>query len=214
MNNRQENIISRNYAVRTFFAKNLSTLAAEVPYLTTAVSQFNLALQKIGENIMIATEDRIGYTEQKKAIRHQMQQLCLKVANALKAYAIQNNDSLLEKKVSIAPSDFGKQREAVVLYNCGQILEQAQTLAAELVPLGISAAKIAELQAIITQFGQYIQMPINQKAKAIEAGKMANTYIAECNKWLKIIDALMVTQMDNFPLLYLQFKGNKKIINE
>lgn len=215
MNATQENKVSMFYKVRTFFTNHEATLTVEIPYLSTVIPRFYSKIAEIQTNDMIATDDTIGYTEQKQIFRTNMRNNTLKVAGAIKAYGIEQAEAITIRKASITKSQIDNARDTDALYFCNKTLEKAQALgSAILTPYGVNDAVILSLENSVQAFDNFLQAPKDEKFEIVGAGKLVDKCIAECDEILQQVDALMETQVDNFPLLYLQYQGDRSIDDE
>ena len=212
MNAIQENKVSRNFKVITFFNDHLATLSPGVAYLTTAVNNFIAKQDELSTYDMQATESTIGYTMQKAAYRTQLRDETLRIAGALKAQAIVINDKVGIYNYSLTKSQLDSARDTDILHIADTIAIAAAAVgAAVLVPFGVNGALITNLAATVTQFKTYIQRPKNEKFEGKSAGEMVDACLTELDEQLVLIDALMLTQKEDFPQLYLQYLGDRSI---
>lgn len=211
MNAIQENKISMYYKVRTFFTTNLTALAVNAPVLDDQVTNFNVALLSLGSFETIATEDITGYALQKQNNRTTMRDLAITVAGALRSLAAVNKDDALKRKATITRTDIDQTRDTDALFICDRLRALAAENAADLIPFGITAAKLLAFTTSVSDFREIIQVPADQRSESSAAGKMVDAEIEDIDEILLIIDGLMDAQSLDFPLLYQQYRLDRLI---
>jgi len=212
MNAYQENKVSSLFKSKTFFNEHGVTLAANLPYLVTAIASFTNELDLIEDYEMQASESTIGYTLQKQANRQAMQSSALIVSNGLKALALSTSDLVGVKNASFTKTQFDNYRDTEALYWAGEILEDAQAVAPlVLVPFGIPGSFLISFAGEILSYKNFIQKPKYEKSESAMAGVRVDEKIAKCDSILELIDALIRTQKDIFPDLYLLYFNTRKI---
>lgn len=211
MNANQENKVSMFFKVRIFFAENLGTLGALVAQLITYVADFNNKVDEIQQYDTEATENLVGHTVQKQDYKNTMRDLTLIVSNGVKAYSLSQGDKVTAFKYSINKSDIDSARDTNALYACERIYNYAQTIAASLIPFGVPASKITDLQAAVNNFKSILQDPKDERAESTAAGNKVDIAIKEADEILVVIDSLMATQAIDNDFLYLHYLNTRKI---
>lgn len=211
MNATQENKVSMFFKVRIFFAENLGTLGAIIAQLITYVADFNNKVDEIQTYDTEATENLVGHTIQKQDYKNTMRDLTLIVSNGVKAYSLAQGDKVTAFKYSINKSDIDSARDTNALYACERIYTYAQTIAASLIPFGVPASKMTDLQAAVNNFKSILQDPKDERAESAAAGNKVDKAIKEAEEILTVIDSLMATQAIDNDFLYLHYLNTRKI---
>ena len=211
MNAIQENKVSMFYKVRIFFSENLAILGASVAQLITHVANFNNKVDEIQQYDTEATENLVGHTVQKQDYKVTMRDLTLVVSNGVKAYSLSLGDKVTAFKYAINKSDIDNARDTNALYACERIYNHAQTIAAALIPFGVSATKITDLQAAVNNFKSILQDPKDERAQSTAAGSKVDIAIKEADDILILIDSLMATQAIDYNFEYLHYLNARKI---
>jgi len=214
MNANQENKVSSFFKVRTFFNSNLGTLSPSAPILTTRVGLFTAELDNIQVLDTEATEDITGAFIQKNNLRNIMTSRAVNISGALMSLAASVNDELQFKKVKLFKSSANNGRDTEALYLCERVLGFAQASGVLLVPYGITALKITELQNAALAYKAMIQKPGDESAESLAAGKLVDVAIDQCDTHLRVIDGIMQAISEEFPLLFLQYQADRAIDNE
>ncbi|MES2616798.1 MAG: hypothetical protein V4613_02910 [Bacteroidota bacterium] len=211
MNARQENKLSMYYRVSTFFAHNMAPLAAQVPALPTQVALFTTALDELGNAEMQATEVIKGYAQQKKMYKDNLCTMAISIAGALKALATVTNDGLVLRRATITRSQLANTPATDMYFTCRILGEEAADHAAELLPYGITPALLADYQTVLTNYENSIDTTTTARDQSRRAGQRVDLAMLELDTLLLTLDALMDTQQSALPLLYNQYKLNRKI---
>lgn len=214
MTSNQENKVSMYYKVRTFFANNQATIAANVTALPAMLADFNTRLTALSEHDIEATTNISGYATQKTALRGNMRDRCLEVAGALKAFFFAEKDNVMYEKVSINKSTLDKSRDTDALFKCKSMYIIAHANAASILPYGVSAAKLTALNDAIEGYEAFIQNPRDQRSLATAAGQKVDKDITEIDDLLVVVDGMMDSQASDFPALYTQYKLDRAIDDE
>jgi hypothetical protein len=211
MNAIQENKVSMYFKVRLFFTNHLTTLATLVPALTAAVATFNAKLDLLGAYDQTATEANDGYATQKDIYRKDMRDKAMIVANGIKAYALTIADMSLAAKATIVKSTLDMMRDTDVLYWCENLITIANPIATPLIPMGVTAAKLAACVSATAKYKSYIQAPADQRSESEAAGIAVDIKIKETDATLELIDALIETQRQDQAQLYNKYQGDRGI---
>lgn len=206
-----ENRVSMYFKVREFFSNHLATLQVTAPALTPNLNTFNNQLDELGNLITLADTNQEGQATQKQNYRNEMQNQALAVSGALYALGKMNQDEPLAAKAYNTKTALGNLRDTDVLYTCERLLALANEHAANLVPLGIDAAKITAFGNAITAYKNAIQDPADARSQIKAANATAEIKSDEINQTLIITDALMLAISNDHNQLYLQYRADRLI---
>lgn len=208
MNNLRENKLSRNMKVVTFFATNGGTLSANAPALTAQITAFEAKNAECVNFAQEADEDITGASLQKTYLRNQMRDLALAVSGALQAHFLLTQDLRAAEKAKMTKSAVDSARDTDAYVMCKRVLEQGQANAADLVPLGVTAATLTDLEAAQDAYWAYVQEPQDERAERTAALRGFDIAMAASEAILEVIKAIMLTQQAAYPVLYTHFLGS------
>ena len=211
MNDRRENKLSRNLKVKTYFNTNLATLSPGAPALSGHVTEYNDKTAQCQVYAAEMDEDITGVGEQKQAHRVTMRDLAVAVSGALHSYYLSIKDLENAKKVYLTKSEVDNARDTAAHYECDRILKKGQEMSVEIEPYGVTAAMLTDLETAVNAFHGYISRTTEERDEKKAAGEMFDVEMKASDAILRIIDGIMLTQKDAFPMLYLQYISARSI---
>lgn len=153
-----ENRLSMFYAVRDVCETHVATWTPLVPF-GTAYSDFQSVLKEVENDLETQNLQIQGIAEDKAKKRDLMVERSLTIAQATYALAADTNNPELRGKVDYSRSDLLQVRDTVVAQRCQGIHTEASTVAAFLVPYGVTAADLTAQQAAIDAYLLVVSAP-------------------------------------------------------
>ena len=213
MNKPLENKISMYHKVVTFFDHHLPTLSPLLPALPTQVAELGTLIHALEQDIMVANQNRKGFTIQKNSYRDTVHEMTMSIAQALYAIAgIDNNDALM-RKVKMQPSQLKAMSDIDKLYWCEQLAETAAQHSAQLASIGVDTAMLVAYDAALAAYKGALQdMSQQRNAKSIAMGNIQKL-VNDISAKLKIIDAMMGVLPNTQQQLHTHYLSNRRIDN-
>ena len=210
---KQENKLSMYYTVQKVCSAN-SGVWNGLPAFVAAFGDYETNIGKI-ENALGAQGKNIkGVSEDKDAVKESMIDKALEVANAVFAYASDNNNLTLKGRVDFSRSELRQERDAFAMQHCQLIQDEAMAIVAALASHGVSDSDLQLLQTRIDAFGDMLAAP----RQAITERKGATD---EIDKLLRKVDSVLTSKLDKLvekfrvsnPEFYRLFFDARKIVN-
>lgn len=213
MTSRQEAKLSMYDAVLAHCNAN-GTIVASVPAFETAIDD----LEDIVEDIRQASQDELhatgGYTDNKTEQRQILSTITLDVASAIFAFATSNNDLVLKEQVNINSSYLQRQRDEVLGSVCNNILIIGNANAAALIPFGVTAAKLTQLNTAISNYNIAVPGHRNAVSNRVSVKGSMKELFKDADMLLKErADKLAVQFKTAEPDFYYAYKNNRIIID-
>lgn len=158
MTTKQQNKLSMYLAVKAVLDA-ASSIWQPLPAFAEGHTDFTTHLsniQTLGQNQMM---DTTGITQDKQAAHKTMCQTAIGLAQAVRAYAMKNQNHTLAGSVDFTITDLLHERDNQSAEDCQNIHDIAETNLANLANFGVTAAKLTTLQTAIDAFNAIIQKP-------------------------------------------------------
>ena len=199
MNDRQRLKYDCYLAVRTHCARDTSiALTSSIPAWTTLYDRFLAKISYADACVLIQNSDLSGITEHKKQTRAELTAHILQVSGALCSLALLREDTVLEAKADIAPSDIHNLPDSLVDDKATEFLELAGALpATDLTQVGLTDGKLDTFETHIETYNLLLGTP--RSARGTKTAATAN--LAQT---LEEIERLLDKGLDK---LALQFAG-------
>lgn len=189
--------------VAHYFAGHAAEYAGNAP-LTAAIADLNTLINSLDEAAGLQITVSKGVTADKANKRFAMAEDAVTIASAIRAYAVSNNDPVLEKQFFHKLSYFRLASDTVAFDASLLIHNTALQLGASLAPYQVTAASIAALLTKTEAFSNSISTP----RLAISTRKQATAGIVEL---LRQADSLLRRRID--PLMYFYKSANPAFYN-
>lgn len=209
----QEDKLSMYYVVKAVCEKHQATWVANAVFAAT----YNLWVAKIPlieQNRDIQIIETTGITTDKKAKRALLTEKVLFVSNRIQSYANVNNNFELLDSVKYTTTDLSRARDTNVVGICNAVLSRATANATALVPFGVTAAMIAEIQTLITSYSATLAKPTATKSQTKTATENITKLIKEADDLLtKRLDLDIELFKVSKPDFYSQYKTGRIVIS-
>jgi hypothetical protein len=136
------------------------------------------------------TQKTTGITQDKAAARKAMCAAALSVANAVHAYAVKTKNNTLAASVDFTMATLMRGRGLSSVERCQNVYAAANTNIASLAPYGVTAAKLAALNAAIAAFNLLISKPRDTRAQGKTVTGTLKTEFDAADEDLNIMDDL------------------------
>ncbi len=204
MNSAEEVYFSMTLKVKNFAAKH-STAISSVPGVTAQITQLHALITQLIAIDTSSRADITGYTIAKRAKRDALEDLSLKFSNGITAYAVNNNDVVLQKKADYPTSSWYSNNEDELVTHATILKNLATPIISSLAPYQISSADLTDFGNALTNFTDSISDP----TLAIDQRKADNERIPEIIDQIRTLfdtklDVMMrVLEYSNPPLYTL-----------
>lgn len=132
---------------------------ASIPALATTTAEFYANVLSIQQLLSLQVKDLRGYTQEKREARELMEMKTLEVGGRAMAWATATGQDGLAAEFNVTANSLGIHRDSVVASRCQALATLANTHAAALVPFGVDAADLTELQTLIDAYTVLVQLP-------------------------------------------------------
>lgn len=193
----QEAFLGMALKVRNFNLKNTAKMAA-VPAVAPFYAQLNTLITALITADTGSRTDISGITVSKLMKRKSLENLALKLSNALTSYSVITNDFILQKRADFPSSVWYSYSEEELVTQTTIIRNLATPLAKNLPAYGAAAEDITALAAAITAFTDAISDP----SLAIDQRKGDNSRVVE------IIDQIRTLFAEKLDVLMRSFEVN------
>lgn len=211
MIDREENKISRNFRIQHLLNEHLPTLSPDAPALTGYVGDLNTNMTEIQGFASVAFADLSGYVDDKAYKRGLMENQALKVSGSMKAYFVSTDDELNASRAHLTKGALHNSREEGSVYLCETVLKMAQEHSAVIVPFGVSAAMLTDLNAYIENYRNTLSDSGKERKEKVIARRKFSEKLKECDITLSIISGIMQALKDRHEQLYMRFKLGMRI---
>lgn len=146
------------YAVQKVCNENHGVWSGLIAF-ANAYNDFEGKIADIEDALETQEVNITGIAKDKGAAGEQMIDKAIEVANAVFAYASDNNDLTLKGKVDYSRTDLSQVRDAVTLQRCEVIKDTALDVLGSLGTYGINGSDVVALQNLIEDFALSIAAP-------------------------------------------------------
>lgn len=185
-----------------------------VPAFQTAVTTF----RDIFEDLTDATQAEIqiisGITVDKAEQRKTLVQLAFDMAGQIFAFASATDNHILKGQVSYVFSDLNRLKDELLAPACQNILAAANANAVALVPYGVTAAKITELDDAISDYAAAVPGPRNAVSQRAAITNTIKDLFKSGDEMLKEqLDKLVIQFKTTEPEFYNAYKNNRVLLD-
>jgi hypothetical protein len=194
MKKHQSDILKMYSSTYAVLQKFNSVWNTNVPF-SDAVDALLDFIETINNLHTIQTQDNKGITADKKNTRRKLEARAFNISRTVVFYATVTENNKLYTQAYFPRSRFTLARDNELGGICKQVHKAASDNAAALLPYGLTAAMLNDLNVLISDFTSYISRPSGARIDRKEA-------TAEMKKTFKAADALLKNQLDNGMELY------------
>ena len=213
MNDKQENILSKWYALLKVLDDN-ATLYSSVAALITAKTDLKTIATSVQSYRQGQETDNRGIAQSKAGTKTSLINATLKVSSGIVAYASSIGDKTLKQKTNYTESDLKKTRDTILWDKCKLIYDTATPIATQLTGFFVTAADLTALNTALTNFMTSIPQP--RTATAVKKNSTTNLakLFADGEKIIKDrIDGMMLPFRQTKPDFYNAYITAKKTVN-
>ena len=211
MTKTNESVFAMILKVRNFYPLYRVELSL-LPIMQQYFDELNEMSSKIIDADTGSRADLTGVTVMKGRLRNDLQQTAQKVSNGIAAYAVVNNDIVLQKRIDFPASKWYATSEEELVTQSKIVLNLVKPLENLIVPYGVTMADVKRLEQ---QFDQFVNN-ISEPSLAIDQRKNDNVQVVklleETRNFLnQKLDVLMrVFEVDN-PELHQKYLSARAI---
>jgi len=212
MTNRQENKLSMFMVVRDYLNKNTAATAT-LPNFNGFFTQLADGIVNI-HNIREQQElDKKGLAIGKQKVKSALITLALDISRKTLAYAEFVNDSQLFNEVNYSEHDLTRCADTILYDRARIIRDLADAHAAALLPYGVTAVNLVDLQTLLDAYNSAIPKPRIGVADKKQATDQLAAWIKQVDDALSHIDVLTEVVRLSQPLFYSGYQTARMIVD-
>ena len=212
MNAKQENHLRMYYGVKQY-ADGPIGIIDKIPFFEMAYVPFVEAYEGILEFRVVQEGDKTGVSMDKKALRKQLEAVCLQLSVQLQAIAGVTKSQSLAKEAKYTASDLVRARTLRIKGIAELLHGLATEHLSDLAVYEVTTASLADFMALILKYGSSISQPrltIDQKANATSRIK---ELMAVAEEKLGLLDTLVEAVKGKFPAFHDGYVRARKVVN-
>jgi hypothetical protein len=211
MDNQLENEVSMYIKTETMLNNNVAATSS-IALIATEKAIFSAKLAELLDKAGLAGLDITGNTVEKQEKRQALTQTTITVSRAITLHAHVINDKGLLEKYDLSLSNLNAMRDSEFYVQSQITRDTATTLAASLVPYGISAGVLTQFGTELTDYYSVIQKPKDQISNQSIVRKEIDVLVFEIRTILKTkLDIAMSLFQFSNPSLYSLYQNARSI---
>jgi len=198
--------------VHAYVTENSAVYSDTEEFLSGIAKLENLLVlikNKEDERSTVAT----GKTKDKNVTRKSVSDFAVMVAGAIYAYGKKSENVVLTEKVNISFSFLRSLRNHDLVIVLNSIRELAEENSAAIDPFGVTAEKLLEYKARVTQYSKALSAKDSSGASKSSAVKSLRQLFKECDDILDTLDKLVEGYSENNAAFYNGYKAARVIKN-
>lgn len=212
MNRRQESYRSMYLVVEQLVKNTDPALLAEMPNFAPAFLDFEKALSNLREASEEQLYNRTGNAEEKQIIRELMTNLTVNISNRIRAYAYDNGNMVLYRKVNLKKSFIERLKDTICLDYCQMVKDDAEAILTDLATYGVVAADLDALQVEITKYLEWLPKPRTATVnKRLQTAAVAQ-FLADCAISAETMDVHVRMLETQNPTFFNEYFYSRKLI--
>lgn len=213
LDSRQEAKLNMYDVVRTHCNGNSAIIETNAAF-TTAFDEFKTKVAAIESAARISGANLTGIAADKSVSKQDLSRIASQTAGLIYAYAAKNGNNTLKQAVNFSASDLLRLKDAEIAPQSQSIHDKGVENLAALADYGVTAEKLADLQAAINSYAQSVPKPRTAIAER-------STVKANIKQLFREADTILVEQLDrlieNFrkdhPDFVSTYKAARKIVD-
>jgi hypothetical protein len=211
MNKHQENLHTMHKKVEHVCDENTGICQGIVAF-ANAVATFKANNQKIDDTAVKQKTPTTGYTEKRDTIKTELAELAIEIAGSIAAYAHENKDEVLARKVGYSFTELTHASDAAVKNRVTIIFNEAKNSIDNLGDYGTDKAQITQLEQKLNDFKEIVGKKGYSKEETQTATEQVAELLAENNELLKNrLDKLMLKFRVSAPEFYKNYFNARDI---
>ncbi|MGE0638163.1 MAG: hypothetical protein AB7G44_07310 [Bacteroidia bacterium] len=212
MNTRQNNKLSMLMGVNAFF-KEHNTFFSTKPHFVTVITALKNTVDAIFAEAGIVSEDRTGYTEDKKDKRTKVETLSGKVSQAVMAYYTNTGDVSPLEEDDFLQSSLTGCADSNLYVSARQLFAAADPVKAFLAPYNSGPADVAALNTAAEAFLPTIKGSRNKRRERSRSVKKLAELFRAADTQLERADGYMGVFRFSDNSLFTEYKLSRQIID-
>lgn len=201
------------YLVVEQFVNNTDpALLDEMPNFNPAFQDFQRALDKLRGASEDQLYNRTGNAEEKQIIRDQMTNQTVNISNRIRAYAYDQGNMVLFRKVNLKKSFIERLKDTICLDYCQLVKDEAEAILPDLATYGVLEADLTSLQEEITKYLEWLPKPRTAIVdRRIHTAAVAQ-FLADCANKAATMDVHVRMLETQYPTFFNQYFFSRKLI--
>lgn len=211
MNRQQENQHSMHKKVEQVCIENVNVYQNLTAFVN-GFATFKTNNQKIDDTAVKQKTPTKGYTEKRDLIKTELAELAIEIAGSVAAFAHENNDDVLARKVGYTFTELTHASDAAVKNRVTIIFNESKNVVASLADYGTDNALITELEQKLTEFSEIIGKKGYSKEETQTATEQIAELLAQNSELLKNrLDKLILKFRKTAPEFYKNYFNAREI---
>jgi len=211
MNKHQENQHAMHKNVEQTCDEN-ATVYQTLPAFANNFTTFKANNQKIDDTTVKQKTPTKGYTEKRDQVKNELADSAIEVAGSVAAYAHENKDDVLARKVDYTFTELTHASDSAVKNRVTIIYNEAKKIVANLADYGTDNTHITQLEKKLTEFSDIVGKKGYSKEETQTATEQISELLAENNELLKNrLDKLILKFRKTAPEFYQNYFNAREI---
>jgi len=212
MNRLQESYRSMYLLVESFIESSDPAVLALMPNFDSEFQEFKVALEAVSSASEKQIYNRTGLRAQKETLQLEMVNLCLVIANRVRAYAYDTDDQFLYTRYDRQQSSLLKLSDTLCFDYCQMVHDETTNLLPLLTAYSITVDDLDDLQRAIDTFWEWVTKPRDAISdRRFSTLALANS-LAVCAEKIKGMDIHMRMLETSHYEFYMQYTFRRKLI--
>ncbi len=214
MNRLQERKLTMYEVVFIFLKATTASIIGQMPQMDLAINTLGSNIDKIKDFFSDQVANRIGTTADKEQIRLNLVKKIFFIARKIEAFAVNNNNKELAKKVKLSITFLEKLADNAIIANATMIHDTALQFITDLTPYSVVIDDVNDLKINIDEFNDFIPKPRTGIIDKKEATEALLQLFSETDDLLKNkMDILVGVVQSNEPHFYNHYTNSRIIVN-
>ena len=209
----QERKLSMFLATKERLSQTATSIINAMPGFSAYVTSFNTNVATLQATREVQEVDRSGIAVNKREIQIDLIAKSIDVAKKVKAYAINNSNSVLANEVSYTESDLKRSADTILRDKCMVIYTKANANATALASYGITSAQLTALLSLINSFNAAIPKPRIGVTTKKQATEQIDALFASTDAILTKMDILVEILKTSQPEFYQNYTDARMLID-
>lgn len=162
-------------------------------------------IKDMEEAAMTAEADQTGVTEDKAALRTELEKLVFTARTAVAGLARDTPDRKLLRSVSFTLNDLRKMSDATLFFKGSMVRSRASTHLAALADYAYAPAQLTALTDTLADFLDIASEPLDAIDERAVANEQVAALLAKAEDLLESLDGYMDTFRFSLPMLYTEY---------
>lgn len=213
MKKRNENELTMFVLIQNYVLGLPEEVKDAMPTFDNVFTVFNNSVTSIGNLNGELSAKGLGYKIEKMNTKQTMVETAIVVSNAIRAYALVNNDTVLANNFKHTYPKLVTLRDTTAYNTCSFIHQKAVEMQDEIGDYGITTAILTSLENQLTSYLEKLAQPRQNIVDRKLVNQQIDSLFKTSKNQLFLMDALVTTIKDTNPEVYNKYFNDRKVIN-